>query len=580
MSWYRTYRPQTVSALHIDSVRESLQKMLQSGNLPQALLFSGPKGTGKTSSARIIAKVLNCEHNAKHEAGKPWKEPCNTCELCVLITKGSALNVVEMDGASNRRIDDIRALKERLYLPPSQGQKVVYIIDEVHMLTKEAFNALLKMLEEPPEHVVFIFATTDPQKIPETVISRATRVQFTKASVSELAKSLQEISKKEKIEVDQQSLELIAQSADGSFRDAVKLFEQLVSRAKADKSVINTQWVENVLSTVSSDGVVKLLQSILAKDEKAVVAYFQTIRSQNVEATVIHKQLLAFLHTELIKALTSSEEPFTRKEVLLYLLKQFSGVDIPQLHPFPLLPLELCAIEMVLKSKEKDRTGGANSNSVKNTKHEENAKLDKVESPPPSSRSAGKLQLDHQSGFHSSDFGGQSKLQVVSNKQDENNDTVSDAVTTFDISEDFAADDSLVSTESAAMKPEFNDATVEVIESTSNQADGSLVGQKWQELLKMIGKHNLSLEAILRSARFAKGELGRATINVFYSFHKEQLELQRYRNIVEQAIFELLGGRVQFEYILSQPQSSQASDDNVRGNVDKEFVSTIEDALL
>jgi DNA polymerase III subunit gamma/tau len=546
MSWYRTYRPQTISALHIVSVRETLLKMLKSGNIPQALLFTGPKGTGKTSSARIIAKVLNCEKNAKRKAGSAFVEPCNTCQMCLEITSGGALHVVEMDGASNRRIDDIRQLKEQVYMPPASGQKSVYIIDEVHMLTKEAFNALLKMLEEPPEHAVFIFATTDPQKIPETILSRATRVQFTRATLVELVDALSQIAKKEGIAVQDTSLELIAQTADGSFRDAVKLFEQLAHRASADSITITPEWVSTHLSSISADGVKKLLQSILVKDERAIISFFQTIRDQQIDPLVIHKQLLSFLHSELVKALTTSDEPFASKQVLMFLLKQFSAVEIPMMHPFPSLPLELCAIEMVLKSKEKASGGGSQKVTVKPQAV--------ITNKPPV--------LKTQSTSEAEDI----------LPKDEDESLSVETITEVKVS----------GTAKVAVPARVEASTIieDAIHSQADSIDGSIVGERWNDLLKHIGRHNLSLEAILRSAQFASGEYGKATIKVFYSFHKEQLELQRYRTIIEKAIQEVCGGHVRFEYVLSAPSLQKVTDDNVRGNVDKEFVNVIEEALM
>lgn len=544
MSWYRTYRPQTVSQLHIAQVRETLSKMLASGNIPHALLFAGPKGTGKTSSARIIAKVLNCEKNSERKDGAAFAEPCNACAMCLEITEGSALNVLEMDGASNRRIDDIRDLKERIYMPPAMGLKSVYIIDEVHMLTKEAFNALLKMLEEPPEHAVFIFATTDPQKIPDTILSRSTRVQFTRASVAELANALAEIGKKESVEVEKESLELIAQNADGSFRDAVKLFEQLANQAKADKKKITADWVQEGLSTISQDSIKKLLQSILAKDEKAIVEFFQTARNQQIDAVVIHKQLLNFLHTELIKGVMGGEEPFAKKEIVMFLIKQFSGVEIPLLHPFPHLPLELCAIEMVLRSKEK--SGGSGGGTI----------VKKVEQT--------------------------KRVEVTVVERPQSTQVTQSMIPEFEPELELAPEiESIIDVvESITPVTRVSSASADIINADS-LGDGAELGQRWNDLLSNIAKHNLSLGSILRSAQFVNGEQGRATVKVFYGFHKEQLELQRYRAIVDQAIVEMLGGMVRLEYILSAPNVPAATQvDNVSGEVDKEFVNVIEEALL
>lgn len=220
MNFYLKYRPQKISELDLILVRESLTEILKAKSTPHAWLLTGPKGTGKTSSARIIAKSLNCLKKSKADA-----EPCNHCDACRTITNGTAMDVLEIDAASNRGIDDIRELKDKINLTPTNLKYKVYIIDEVHMLTKEAFNALLKTLEEPPAHAVFILATTEAAKLPETVVSRCLVIKFNKASPAELLRSLRRVAKSEKLKVGDEKLAQIAAAADGSFRDAVKLLE-------------------------------------------------------------------------------------------------------------------------------------------------------------------------------------------------------------------------------------------------------------------------------------------------------------------------------------------------------------------
>src|SRR3990172_7009591 len=203
MVFYRTYRPQKISELDSQSVRESLFALFAKGfDVPHAFLFSGPKGLGKTSAARIVAKVINCEKHEKLKKGKLTEaeiEPDNKCWQCTSITAGTNFDILEIDGASNRGIDEIRDLKEKINLLPAKAFRKVYIIDEVHMLTTEAFNALLKTLEEPPSHAVFILCTTEPQKVPSTIASRCFRVNFTKATEEELVRSMQRIVKGEGI---------------------------------------------------------------------------------------------------------------------------------------------------------------------------------------------------------------------------------------------------------------------------------------------------------------------------------------------------------------------------------------------
>ncbi|MEA3355077.1 MAG: DNA polymerase III subunit gamma/tau, partial [Patescibacteria group bacterium] len=220
MAYYLKYRPQTIFELDLERARNSLGEILRAKDIPHAFLFVGPKGTGKTSSARIVAKAVNC---LKPKNG----EPCNKCSNCKLIIEGKSLDIIEIDAASNRGIDDIRDLREKIKLVPSVLKVKVYIIDEVHMLTTEAFNALLKTLEEPPKHAKFILCTTEPHKIPGTIVSRCVKVEFNKAKVEEIVRSLKRVVKGEKLKISDKDLSLIAKRAGGSFRDGVKILEQL-----------------------------------------------------------------------------------------------------------------------------------------------------------------------------------------------------------------------------------------------------------------------------------------------------------------------------------------------------------------
>jgi DNA polymerase-3 subunit gamma/tau len=219
----RRYRPQlfreVVEQTHAIS---AIENAIKENRLGSAYLFYGPRGVGKTTIARILAKRVNC-------LNPQGVEPCNQCESCVEILNGSSLDVIEIDAASNRRIEDIRDLRENVKFKPIIGKKKVYIIDEVHMLTKESFNALLKTLEEPPEHVLFILATTEINKIPETILSRCQIFTFRKVPIVRLQKYLEEIAQKEKIQVEKDALFLIAKKGDGSVRDSLSFFEQIIS---------------------------------------------------------------------------------------------------------------------------------------------------------------------------------------------------------------------------------------------------------------------------------------------------------------------------------------------------------------
>ncbi len=239
MSLYQKHRPQSFDRIigqeHVLAV---LENQLSEGRIAEAYLFAGPRGIGKTTLARILAKAVNCR--AKTEELKGKTVPCGRCRTCLAIAEGRHPDVMEIDGASNRGIDEIRQLRSRIEIQPIEGGKRVYIIDEVHMLSKEAFNALLKTLEEPPSHVLFIFATTEVHRLPETVLSRVQRFDLRRSRAAEIVKNLKEIAEAEKIEAETEALELIAYLSDQSHRDAINLFEQSVEASKlTSKSLVS-----------------------------------------------------------------------------------------------------------------------------------------------------------------------------------------------------------------------------------------------------------------------------------------------------------------------------------------------------
>jgi DNA polymerase-3 subunit gamma/tau len=219
----RKWRPQVFEdVIGQGHITRTLQNAIATNRLAHAFLFSGPRGVGKTTTARILAKALNCKEG-------PTPTPCGKCDSCLETTAGTSVDVIEIDGASNRGIEHIRELRETVKYAPVGGKNKVYVIDEVHMLTNEAFNALLKTLEEPPPHVIFIFATTEPQKIPATIHSRCQRYGFKRIALQEIAAKLREITDKESIKVTDQGLTMIARAAEGSMRDSQSLLDQAVS---------------------------------------------------------------------------------------------------------------------------------------------------------------------------------------------------------------------------------------------------------------------------------------------------------------------------------------------------------------
>ena len=323
----------------MDSVRGELKKIVSSGNIPHALLFAGPKGTGKTSAARIIAKIVNCERQ-----GKKLTEPCNKCSQCKSISEGYNIDVIELDAASNRGIDDVRALRDTIKLSPANAKKKVYIIDEAHMLTLEASNAFLKTLEEPPEHVVFILATTNAEKLIETIRSRTTLIEFHKASPEETVRSLRSVVEGEKLKIDKDTLLSISKMSDGSFRDAVKILEQLVSqKVKLEKSD-----VEEYLFKRKAFNEKEFINTLSAKDAKKALSGIEDFVTKGVSVENVIDSLTTLLRESLLTkvGLKGEEIPNLSKEDLISLIELLTYARSQIVFsPIEELPLEIAVIK-------------------------------------------------------------------------------------------------------------------------------------------------------------------------------------------------------------------------------------------
>ena len=268
MALYRKWRPDNFANLvGQDHVSRTLANAIKSGRIGHAYLFTGPRGTGKTSTARILAKALNCEHG-------PTTEPCNKCEACQRINSGSSMDVFEVDAASNRGIDEIRDLRETVKFAPVNGRYKVYIIDEVHMLSRDAFNALLKTLEEPPAHVVFIMATTEVYKVPATIQSRCQRYDFKRITIDDIFNRLKTVVADMDIEVEDDALRMIAVKADGGMRDALSILDQCIALSEQSLTIDR---VQQLLGLVGKEWLDKLVGALQSKDAAAVLTMVDEI---------------------------------------------------------------------------------------------------------------------------------------------------------------------------------------------------------------------------------------------------------------------------------------------------------------
>jgi len=305
-SLYRKYRSQTFADLvGQEAASRALQGAIMGARVAHAYLFSGSRGTGKTSAARLLAKALNCTGRARTSA-----EPCNECQSCLEMTSGSALDLIEIDAASNRGIDEIRDLREKVNLSPALGPFKVYIIDEAHMLTEPAFNALLKTLEEPPAHVVFILCTTDAQKIPLTVIGRCQQFVFRRHSEDQIVSRLTHIAKSEKVSVNPDAMVLIARTAQGSMRDAVGLMDQLVPIASGP---ISLESARALLGIADPRLLESLLDDVLAGRAAEALAEVNRVYAAGAELRQVVRGLMEGCRDRLVAALTARDQATARR---------------------------------------------------------------------------------------------------------------------------------------------------------------------------------------------------------------------------------------------------------------------------
>lgn len=297
---YRAYRPKAFSEVSGQKVIiKTLQNALLHEKIAHAYLFSGPRGTGKTSIAKIFAKAVNCLH-------QPTNEPCNTCDVCQGIDKGDIPDVIEIDAASNNGVDEIRDLRDKVKYMPSVGRYKVYIIDEVHMLTPGAFNALLKTLEEPPKHVIFILATTEVHKIPPTILSRCQRFDFKNIETTDIIEKLNEIAIKEKISITPEAIRAIAVNSEGGLRDAISLLDQAISFAD---ETISEDDVHQVSGSVSKKALTEMLLAISSKEISKAMVILKNLIAEGKEITRIVNDLILALRDILIEKSTTVDLP-------------------------------------------------------------------------------------------------------------------------------------------------------------------------------------------------------------------------------------------------------------------------------
>ena len=361
LSLARKYRPQVFDEIvGQEHVATTLKNAIGMERVAHAYLFAGPRGVGKTSTARILAKSLNCQKG-------PTVTPCGKCASCREISQGTNMDVVEIDGASNRGIDEIRNLKENVKFSPMGGKFRIYIIDEVHMLTQEAFNALLKTLEEPPPHVKFIFATTRPHKVLPTIISRCQRFDFRKISIPDIVTKLEDVKKREKLDLKDEAVFLIAKASDGSMRDAEVILDQLLSFTKGK---IAARDVVKVLGILEKDTLFNIIDCVLRNDKEKILFFVSELTNNGKDPIFIATSIIDHMRSLLVakvaeekgSSYTAASEAeyhklreqargFSLDEIMYVIYTLSAAIDLMKKTSLSQIPLEISLIKLTDRKK-------------------------------------------------------------------------------------------------------------------------------------------------------------------------------------------------------------------------------------
>lgn len=500
--YYQTYRPQKFSeVVGQEPIVKALSQAVKLGRVGHAYLFTGSRGIGKTTLARILAKAVNC---LKVKDG----DPCGSCDVCKAIARGTFLDVVEIDAASHTGVDNIRELIEHVNFGPSQGQTKVFIIDEVHMLSKAAFNALLKTLEEPPAHALFILATTDVDKVPQTIISRTQRFDFRKITASSILKTLESIVKQEKLQLPAGALEIIVENSEGGLRDALSQLSMISVLAKEH----NESDIHLLLGTTSRATIEQLLGFISQGQTTVLPEFFAKQTELNFDAFSFTRKVLVVLQ-ELLEQVLAGEsqksqlgQVFTLSQILYIIRLYLRAYKEIETALSPELPLLLASIEAALYMS------GSGEQVFKH------AGKDVSQS---SSTQTNSAVLTSQVVAETPVVVGEDRLEQKQPSQDASISTNSNVVLTED-----------------------------------------QVKAWWPELIGEVRKFNSPLATLLKNAPISKVEGNRVSVSVKYLFHKEQLESAKMRTLINTYLSKQAGGEVVFGAIVDKnlPVSERLTD--------------------
>ena len=566
MSLYRKHRPQKFSDLvGQDHIRDTLTQAVKDGQISHAYLFTGPRGTGKTTAARLIAKVANCEaiDGARKKGEKFETEPCDKCESCKDILSGKSIDIIEIDAASNRGIDEIRELRENVKFAPAKSKFKVYIIDEVHMLTREAFNALLKTLEEPPSHAIFILATTEAHKVPSTIISRTQRFDFRRIGSDDLKSNLKKIAVAEKIEIDDDAIAMIALAAEGGHRDAISLLDQVSGISKK----VDAESVRNILGLVKSEEVFKLLWAIFnTKPEEGLKIAHRLFEGghdmSNLNRQIIETLRRIMLHLmsdkflfedtkenqEQIKKISDELKAQGGKGKISRLIEIFveSGKLLKDVS-YPLLPIEIAIIEgtAIFDANSKLQITNDKQNEIPNL----NASI--------SNNNAKDKQLSHSEPKVKNP-------EILRFAQDDTKEPKDKKVEMRGEKGDAGGKESVSSHISQPSKLD-SQPSAPVLEMTTDN---------WQKVISEIKKENSTLAALLRDAKPIGSEGTKLIIGVKFKFHKDKISEVKNTKIIEETIKQITGKDYLLEITIADLRAKTvkpASDDELQKEAENIF---------
>jgi len=479
-------------------VISTLKSSIQKDRLAHAYLFAGPRGVGKTSTARILAKALNCKKG-------PTLNPCGECSTCLDISQSRSLDVIEIDGASNTGVEDVRALRENVKFSPTSGKFKIYIIDEVHMLSTPAFNALLKTLEEPPEFVKFIFATTHPDKIPSTVLSRCQRMDFRRISVMEIIVQLEKIVKAEKVDVDKEVLFAIAKTSDGALRDAESILDQLVSFSKGRLSLKD---VVSVFGLVEQDALFEITDKIIEKNPKAVLSLFNRLLEEGKDISIFLNNLIEHFRNLMIAKVTKGDIKLIDlpQDICDRLLKQSNHLSLEEIFN---------AFNILANTQEMVR------------------RLDSLRIP----LEVNLIRLSNDK---------KNSLSMESARALPKESTQKEKTALKEVKKDIAKEEKVIETDSSMVNISLDN-----------------IKDVWQNIIDSLGQVKMSVATYLSQGQpfNMQGNLLTVAFPKSHALHKESLEKRENKEIIEQGLFEKLNVHVRVHFIFSNEIKSKSDDE-------------------